>query len=84
MNQPVPIPTGPSEFSMSDLPAEPYLIGLMRRVEHKLDRLIDELHEIKVRVTAIDEALAGVNRRLDRIEARFETLERRMDLVEGR
>lgn len=55
------------------------LLQYMRRFDEKLDRVVDEMLDIKVRLTAVEEGLAGVNRRLDRLELR---IERRLDLVD--
>ena len=57
------------------------VLTLLRRVDSKLDRVIDDVQDLKVRMTAVEEGLAGVNRRLDRIEIRVERVERRLDLV---
>jgi len=38
------------------------------RVELKLDRIVDDLGDLKLRTTNAEEGLAGVNRRLDRID----------------
>ena len=64
--------------------AEPDNIVLqyLRRFDEKLDRVIDEMLDVKVRLTAVGEGLAGVNRRLDRLEIRVERVERRLDLVD--
>jgi archaellum component FlaC len=53
------------------------------RLDEKLGRLTDDVRDLKVRQTATKEALAGVNRRLDRIEMRVERIEKRLDLVEA-
>lgn len=58
------------------------LLQYMRRFDEKLDRVVDEMLDIKVRLTAVEEGLAGVNRRLDRLELRIERVERRLDLVD--
>jgi len=55
---------------------------LLRRMDQKLDRLIDDVSALKVRVTSVEEGLAGVNRRLDRFEARMDRVERRLDLAD--
>jgi hypothetical protein len=52
-----------------------------RRTDDKLDRLIDDTADLKIRMTASEEATAGINRRLDRIESRLDRIERRLDLV---
>jgi hypothetical protein len=54
-----------------------------RRTEIKIDRLIDDLADLKLRTTSTEEALAGVNRRLDRIDIRVERIERRLDLADA-
>jgi hypothetical protein len=41
------------------------------------------MRDLKVRATATEEAIAGVNRRLDRLETRVERIEKRLDLVEA-
>jgi chromosome segregation ATPase len=51
------------------------------RLDTKLDRAVEDLRDLKVRVTAVEEGLAGVNRRLDRIDARVDRIETRLDLV---
>jgi archaellum component FlaC len=66
------------------MPTEPdnILLQYMRRFDEKLDRVVDEMLDVKVRLTAVEEGLAGINRRLDRLELRVERIERRLDLSE--
>jgi len=61
---------------------ENIVLQYLRRFDEKLDRVIDEMLDVKVRLTAVEEGVAGVNRRLDRLEVRVERIERRLDLVE--
>jgi len=61
---------------------ENLLLQYMRRFDEKLDRVVDEMIDVKVRLTAVEEGLAGLNRRLDRLELRVERIERRLDLAE--
>jgi hypothetical protein len=72
--------------------AEPENLTLvyLRRIDEKLDRVIADVQDLKVRVTLLEErfatqeaAIAGVNRRIDRVEQRLDRIERRLDLVEG-
>ena len=58
------------------------VLQYLPRFDEKLDRVIDEMLEVKVRLTGVEEGVAGVNRRLDRLEVRVERIERRLDLVE--
>lgn len=63
--------------------ADNLVLALLRRMDAKLDRALEDLHDIKVRVTAVEENLAGVHRRIDRVDERVERIERRLDLTEA-
>ena len=39
----------------------------LRRIDEKVDRVIDDVRDIKVRVTNLEEGQAGIQRRLDRV-----------------
>ena len=78
--------------------AEPENLFLiyLRRLDEKLDRVIADVHDLKVRMTSVEEMLArvqldiadvrldiaGINRRIDRVDHRLDRIERRLDLVE--
>ena len=66
---------------MADEP-ESVLLEYMRRFDRKLNDLIDDVREVKIHMTGVEEGLAGVNRRLDRLEGRFERVERRLELTD--
>ena len=60
------------------------------RVHTKLDRLADDVTNLKVRVSAIEAELghlrigqAEINSRLDRLEGRVSMIERRLDLADA-
>jgi len=55
----------------------------LRHIRGKVDLLGDDMQDMKVRMTAMEEAMAGVNRRLDRIEERVSRIERRLELAEA-
>ena len=57
------------------------VLGTLRRMDAKLDRVVEDLHDLKVRMTAVAEGLNVVQRRIDRLEDRVERLEKRFDLV---
>jgi len=74
------------------MPEEPdnLVLQILRRVETrltgmetKMDRVLDDMHDLKVRVTHVEEGLAGVNRRLDRLDERIERVEKRLTLVDS-
>jgi hypothetical protein len=54
----------------------------LRAIDEKVDRVIDDVRDIKFRVTNLEEGQAGIQRRLDRVEPRLDSIERRLDLVE--
>jgi len=53
----------------------------LRRIDEKVDRVIEDVRDIKFRVTNLEEGQAGILR-LDRVNARLDRIERRLDLVE--
>ncbi|MBA3810515.1 MAG: hypothetical protein H0X27_02505 [Caulobacteraceae bacterium] len=59
------------------------VLQMLRRMEAKLDRVIEDVQDLKVRMTNVAEALAGVNRRLDRLELRRDQVERRLELADA-
>ncbi|MCU0829965.1 MAG: hypothetical protein MUC58_00340 [Rhizobiaceae bacterium] len=65
------------------MPNEPesLILRQLRAMDAKLDRLLEDVSDLKVRATSVEEALAGVNRRLDRVEQRVDRIERRLDLT---
>ncbi|MEF2551251.1 hypothetical protein VQ042_07715 [Aurantimonas sp. A2-1-M11] len=67
---------------MSDGP-DNLVLAMLRRMDGKLDRGLEELHDIKVRQTAVEENMAGVHRRIDRLDERFQRVERRLELTEA-
>jgi hypothetical protein len=67
---------------MSDGPNS-LVLRFMRQVDAKLDRVIDDLADIKVRVTNVEENLVALNRRADRMDLRVERIEPRLGLTEA-
>lgn len=64
-----------------------YLREQFARVHEKLDRVIADVGDLKVRVTSLERAVAGLHgdfanqsARLDRIDLRLERIERRLEL----
>jgi predicted nucleic acid-binding Zn-ribbon protein len=59
------------------------------RLHTKMDRIIDDVGNLKVRMTGVELELARLsgrvaetNARIDRIEVRLDRIERRLDLTE--
>jgi hypothetical protein len=66
---------------MSDQP-ENIMLVYVRRLDEKMDRIIEDVGLLKIRMTHVEEGLAVVNRRLDRVDQRLDRIERRLDLAE--
>jgi hypothetical protein len=60
-----------------------HTLELLRHIRASGERMESELHDIKLRLTNVEEGLAGVNRRLDRTDQRLFVIEKRLGLVEA-
>ena len=67
---------------MADEP-DNLILTFLRRMDAKIDRLGDDMRDVKLRLTNLEEAFVGMQRRFDRLEIRVERIERRLDLVEA-
>ena len=72
---------------MSDAPDNIILVYL-RRMDGKLDRLVENIADLGRRVTSLDTKVAllhgdfaAQSERIDRVELRLERIERRLDIV---
>ena len=59
------------------------ILERLRRMDHKLDTVIDEMRELRLRVTAVEVQVGAINSRLDRLDERVTRIEKRLDPVEG-
>lgn len=80
---------------MSDEGPESLVLRYLRNIDRKLDRVIEELHDLKGRVTALEEQVVGLRRdifqlyeaqvrmqhTLDRHGERLDRIERRLELL---
>lgn len=74
---------------------ENLVLVYLRRIDAKVDQLIDDVRDLKLRVTSLEGQVADLHRqmahlhgdfagqsaRIDRIEARLERIERRLELT---
>ena len=74
---------------MTDEP-DNLVLQYLRRMDAKLDRVIDDVQDLKMRMTAVEQRLAavemsvsGVQPRIDCMEQRLDRIERRLDLVDS-
>lgn len=66
---------------MSDEP-ESMMLRMLIDIRQVLGRVAEDVANIKVRVTSLEIAVAGVNRRIDQVDERLERLERRTGLID--
>ena len=66
---------------MADDPDNIVLV-MLRRIDQRTERMAEDLQDLKVRMTGVKEGLAGVNRRIDRLEQGVERIEPRLDLAD--
>ena len=64
-------------------------LGVLRRIEErmpamaqKLDRVSNDLHDVKLRMTALDDDWVVVHQRLGRLDHRLDRVEQALDQIE--
>jgi hypothetical protein len=66
---------------MADEP-DSLVLAMLRRIDANVAETREDIRDLKGRMTHVEEGLAGVNRRIDRVELRLDRIERRLDLVD--
>lgn len=59
------------------------VLQYLRHISTQVDRLVEEMKDMKVRLTNLEENAAVVSRRLDRIENRLDRIDVRLGLAEA-
>ena len=67
---------------MTDEP-ENLTLRYLRRISEQVDRLGDDMREVKSRLGALEEGQASLSRRLDRMGTDVAQIQRRLDLVDA-
>ena len=57
-------------------------LTFLRRIDERVDRLGDDMREVKSRLGALEQQYAGLSIRVDRIDSRVDRIGRRLDLTE--
>ena len=55
----------------------------LRAIRETMDRMSDDVRDLKVRVTGVETGVATLNNRMDRMEVRLERIEKRLELVDS-
>ena len=66
-------------IAMSD---EPENLIYIRRLDRKMDKLSDDMLEVKQRIGHLEGQYASISRRVDSLDLRLERVERRLDIVQ--
>ena len=64
---------------MADEPGS-IVLAILRKIDQRIEQVAEDLHDLKTRMTSGVEGLAGVNRRLDRLDVRVGRIEKRLEL----
>lgn len=64
---------------MVDQP-ENLMLVYLRRIDEKVDRLTDDVRELRARVGGVEQGVAQLSVRVDRLTDRVERIERRLEL----
>jgi hypothetical protein len=74
---------------MADEP-ENLTLRALRQADAKLDTILDRVHDLKARVSSVEDQLVGprtdfvrLEHRIDRFDERLARIERRLDLAEA-
>ncbi|WP_439541819.1 hypothetical protein [Hyphomicrobium sp.] len=59
------------------------ILRYLREIDAKLDLVRADVHDLKVRMSHVEEGIGGINRRIDRLEARMDRLEKRFQIVDA-
>jgi len=66
---------------MPETDPENLILRYLRQIDSKVDRLAEDMRDVKHRLSTLEETVAGQSRRMDRVESRLDRIERRLDLV---
>ena len=55
----------------------------LRAIRTNVDRLVDDMHEVKQRLGFLENQYASLSNRLDRMDLRIERIERRLELQDA-
>jgi predicted nucleic acid-binding Zn-ribbon protein len=62
---------------------ENLILEHLRRFDRRQEAMAADLHDVKVRLSSLEQGLALVNQRIDRVEERLSRIERRLELVDS-
>ncbi len=67
---------------MADQP-DTIVLLMLRRIDANVAETRDDVRDVKVGMTHVEEGLAGVNRPIDRMDVRLDRIEKRLELSDA-
>ena len=61
---------------------ESLILEHLRAIRASVDRLVDDMQEVKGRLGILEQQYASISTRLDRMDERITRIEKRLELVE--
>ena len=58
-------------------------LALLRKLDERTERMAEDLHDLKVRMSSVAANVAAMNRRMDRFDERLDRIERRLQLADA-
>jgi chromosome segregation ATPase len=60
-----------------------HTLAILRKLDERTERMAEDLHDLKVRMSSIEANIAAMNGRMDRFDARLERIDRRLELADA-
>ncbi len=68
--------------AMADDP-DNLVLQMLRRIDRNVSEMREDVRNLQVRVTHLEEGMAALNRRMDRFDLRLDRIERRLELSDA-
>ena len=59
---------------------ESLVLRYLRQIDQKVDLLVEDMRDMKIRMSSMEQNMTVVQRRLDRFDDRYDRIERRLEL----
>ena len=67
---------------MADQP-DNIVLATLHKIDERLDQMALDVHDLKVRLTSVEQDFGGENRRLERLDNRMARIEKRLELSDA-
>ena len=63
--------------------ADHFVTATLHKIDERLDLMALDVHDLKVRLTSVEQGFGGVNRRLERLDDCMARIEKRLELSDA-